>query len=219
MGKKLLYIVANPKTDIAMSKGLRIGQAYLEAFKEIQPDIEIEKLDLFRMGEDENPEIDTDLLYARVGLSFRNMKIEDLTPDQQRKYSAHIKCAEKFMAADYYVFVTPVWNLGAPHILKKYIDNLFIAGKTFKATPNNRHGLLTGHVQHIQTRGGIYSEGPLMELESGDRYLTIAMKFLGLTVQPLIYAEGTDHFPKKIEEIVNEAIEKAKVAAREMASL
>ena len=219
VAKKLLCIIANPKTDVNRSKGLQIKEAYLEAFKEVQPDIEIETLDLFRMGEDENPEIDTDLLYARAGLSFMGKKLEDLTEDQQRKYKAHVACAEKFMAADYYVFVSPIWNLGAPHIMKKYIDNLFIAGKTFSATPDNRHGLLSGHVQHLQTRGGIYSEGPLKELESSDRYLTIAMKFLGLTVHPVIYAEGLDHNPKQAPEIVAQTIEQAKIAARELAKL
>jgi len=76
---------------------------------------------------------------------------------------------------------------------------------------------LSGHVQHLQTRGGIYSEGPLKDLESGDRYLSIAMKFLGLTVHPVIYAEGLDHNPKKAPEVVAETIEQAKIAAREMA--
>ncbi len=217
MAKKLLYIIANPKTDINSSKGLRIGQAYLEAFKEVQPDIEIETLDLYRMSEDENPDIDTDLLYARAGLSFMGKKFEDLTPDQQKKYTNHIQCAEKFMAADYYVFVSPIWNFGSPHILKKYIDNLFISNKTFKATPNERHGLLSGHVQHIQTRGGIYTSGQLVDYESGDRYLELSMKFLGLTVHPLVYCEGTDHAPKQTPEIVAKAIEEAKVAARKMA--
>lgn len=219
MAKKLLYITASPKKDIRMSKGLQIGAAFLESFKEVQPDIEIEHIDLFELTELENPEIDMDLLYARAGLSFMGKKFEDLTPEQQVKYTSHMACADKFMSADYYVWVSPVWNLGAPHVMKKYLDNLFIAGKTFDPKPGSRKGLLKGESIHIQTRGGVYSEGPLKELESGDRYLTIAMKFLGLNVHPCVYAEGLDHFRDQVPAIVAEATEKAKIAAKEMAKL
>lgn len=219
MAKKLLYITATPKTDIRMSKGLQIGQAFLESFKEEQPDIEIVHIDLFKLTEQENPEIDMDLLYARAGLSFMGKTFDQLTTDQQQKYTAHISCADKFIDADYYVWVSPIWNLGAPHVMKKYIDNLFIAGKTFDPSPGNRKGLLKGECIHIQTRGGVYSEGPLKELESSDRYLTIAMKFLGLNVHPCVYAEGLDHFRDQVPTIVAEATEKAKIAAKEMAKL
>lgn len=40
---KLLYITANPK-GISKSKGLQIGEAFLEAFRQEQPDAEIKKL-------------------------------------------------------------------------------------------------------------------------------------------------------------------------------
>src|SRR3954454_18079566 len=126
--------------------------------------------------------------------------------------------ADRFIAADYYVFVTPVWNLGAPSILKKYIDNLFIVEKTFTNTPEGPKGLLTDRKAiHIQTRGGIYSSGPMMEFEMGDRYLQKVFQFLGFERMETVVAEGMDHFPKQIPEIIAKAKEQAAEAARVMA--
>jgi FMN-dependent NADH-azoreductase len=57
----------------------------------------------------------------------------------------------------------------------------------------------------------------MKELESGDRYLQIAMNFLGISMMDTVFAEGLDHFPNQINEIVSAAKEKAAYAAREMA--
>ena len=51
---------------------------------------------------------------------------------------------ETFMNADRYVFVTPMWNFSYPPVVKAYLDNVAIAGKTFKYTENGTVGLLEG---------------------------------------------------------------------------
>ena len=51
---------------------------------------------------------------------------------------------ETFMNADRYVFVTPMWNFSYPPVVKAYLDNVAIAGKTFKYTENGPVGLLEG---------------------------------------------------------------------------
>ncbi|MEH7076327.1 FMN-dependent NADH-azoreductase [Neobacillus drentensis] len=214
---KLLYITANPKNDIKLSKGMQIGEVFLEEFKKAQPDVEIERLHLYDM---EIPDIDMDLLYARAKLSFMGYSKEQLSEAELTKLEKMHQLADNFIAADYYVFVTPVWNLGAPSILKKYIDNLFIVEKTFTNTPEGPKGLLTGRKAiHIQTRGGIYSSGPMVEFEMGDRYLQKVFEFLGFERLATVVAEGMDHFPKQIPEIMAKAKEEAAEAAREMAKL
>jgi FMN-dependent NADH-azoreductase len=126
--------------------------------------------------------------------------------------------ADRFILADYYVFVTPLWNLGSPSIVKAFLDNLFIVGKTFKNTEHGAAGLLTGRKAiHIQTRGGIYSTGPMAELEFGDKFLRTALDFLGIEVMDSVIAEGMDHFPKIAADIIAKAKEQAVEAAREMA--
>ncbi|WML45930.1 NAD(P)H-dependent oxidoreductase [Neobacillus sp. PS3-40] len=213
--EKLLYITVNPKRDTKLSKGMQIGEVFLEEFKKEKPDVEVVNMHLYDM---EIPEIDMDLMYARAKLSFMGYAFEQLTEAEQTQITKMHELADRFIDADYYVFVTPLWNLGSPSILKAFLDNLFIVGKTFKNAEHGPEGLLTGRKAiHIQTRGGIYSTGPMVDFEFGDRFLRTALGFLGLEVMDSVVAEGMDHFPKMAGEIMAKAKEKAIESAREMA--
>ena len=214
---RLLYITVNPKNDVKLSKGMQIGEVFLEEFKKVKPDVEIENMHLYDM---DIPQIDMDLLYARAKLSFMGYTFEQLSEAEQMKLTKMHELADRFIAADYYVFVTPLWNLGSPAILKAFMDNLFIVNKTFENTPEGPVGLLTGRkALHIQTRGGIYTTGPMIDFEFGDSYLRKALGFLGLELMDTIVAEGMDHFPKLIPEIMENAKTKAVEAAKEMAGV
>lgn len=212
---KLLYITVNPKNDMKLSKGMQIGEVFLEEFKKHQPDVEIEHMHLYDM---DIPVIDMDLLYARAKLSFMGKTFDELSEGEQKQITNMHALADRFIDADYYVFVTPLWNLGSPAILKAFLDNLFIINKTFANTPEGPKGLLTNRKAiHIQTRGGIYSTGPMADFEFGDRFLRKALGFLGLELMDTVVAEGMDHFPKQIPEIMEKAKQDAVLAAREMA--
>jgi FMN-dependent NADH-azoreductase len=56
----------------------------------------------------------------------------------------------------------------------------------------------------------------MKELECGDRYLRIALNFLGIEVMDTIIAEALDLYPQKIPEIVEKSKEEAILAAKEM---
>ncbi|WP_210365841.1 NAD(P)H-dependent oxidoreductase [Bacillus sp. REN3] len=213
---KLLYITANPKTSAALSKGAQIGEAFLEAFTKEKPETEIVRMHLYDM---DIPEIDMDLLYARAKLSFMGKTFDQLTMVEQEKITRMHELADRFIDADYYVFVTPLWNLGAPAVLKAFMDNLFIVDKTFTNKEHGPEGLLTDRkAVHIQTRGGIYSTGPMAEYEFGDRYLRKALGFLGMEVMDSLVAEGMDHFPEQAPEIMEKAKRLAVETAKRMAS-
>jgi len=212
---KLLYITANPKKDVKMSKGAQIGEVFLEAFQKEVPEVEIERMHLYDM---DIARIDTDLLYARAKTSFMGYTVEQLSDAEREKFTAMHALADRFIAADYYVFVTPIWNLGAPGILKDFMDNMFLNNKTFITTKEGPKGLLTGRkAVHIQTRGGIYSTGPMVDFEMGDQYVKKALTFLGMDVMDTVVAEGMDHFPKEVPEIMAKAKEQAVEAAKKMA--
>jgi FMN-dependent NADH-azoreductase len=212
---KLLYITANPKKDPSRSKGAQIGEVFLETFQKERPDVEIERMHLYDMN---IARIDTDLLYARAKTSFMGYSVDQLSESEREKFTSMHALADRFISADYYVFVTPIWNLGAPGILKDFMDNMFLHGKTFVTTEEGPKGLLTGRKAiHIQTRGGIYSTGPMVDFEMGDQYIRKALTFLGIDVMDTVVAEGLDHFPKKIPEIMEIAKGDAVKAAKDMA--
>lgn len=204
--EKLLYISANPK-GVEKSKGLQIGEAFLQSFISENPGIEINKIDLFQY---DIAHMDADLVFARGKLAGYGYTLDQLSELEREKIIKMRAIADEFSSYDYYVFVSPVWNLNMPAVLKAYIDNLFVAGKTFAHTANGPKGVLTGkRAIHIQTRGGHYAGTPMQELESGDRYLKIALNFLGIEVLESVVAEGLDINPRNTPEIVNAAKEKA----------
>lgn len=210
---KLLYITANPK-GLGKSKGLQIGESFLETIKQECPDMEIKKVDLFSL---DMAHMDADLVSARGKLAGYGYTLEELTDKEREKILKMHALADEFIIYDFYVFVSPIWNLSSPAVLKAFLDNLFISGKTFVHTANGPKGILSGkRAIHINTRGGQYTGTPLQQLESGDRYLRIALNFLGIDVMDTIVAEALDLYPQKAPEIVAKAKEAAISAAREM---
>ncbi len=57
----------------------------------------------------------------------------------------------------------------------------------------------------------------MVDFEFGDRFLRKALGFLGFELMDTVFAEGMDHFPKQIPEIMAKAKEQAIEAAKEMA--
>jgi len=68
---------------------------------------------------------------------------------------------------------------------------------------------------YFYTYIGIYSEGPAKELEFGDRYLRAILAFVGITDVQTIAVEGMNAFPNEAESIKQQAIERAKEAAKQ----
>jgi FMN-dependent NADH-azoreductase len=212
--EKLLYITANPK-GLAKSKGLQIGEAFVTSFREENPEIEIKRLDLFQS---DFAQMDADLVFARGKLAGYGYTLDQLSEAEREKIQKMHAVADEFIRYDYFVFVSPMWNLNSPAVLKAYLDNLFVSGKTFIHTPTGPKGLLSGkRAIHIQTRGGAYTRTPMQDLESGDRYLRIALNFLGIELMDTIVAEGFDLYPKRVPELVAVAKGKAILAAKQLA--
>jgi FMN-dependent NADH-azoreductase len=211
---KVLYITANPKTE-EDSYSLSVGKAFLEAYRKESPDDEIITLDVYHTR---IPYIDAHV-FSGWGKLQQGSAFEHLSEEEKEKVAALNTLVDQFVAADKYVFVTPMWNFSIPPLMKAYIDAICVAGKTFKYTAEGPIGLLPEKkAVHIQARGGIYSEGPMKEIELGDRYIHLIMGFFGITDVTSIIVEGMGQMPDKTEEIKAKAIARAKEVAREFAS-
>lgn len=206
----LLYITANPKSD-ADSYSLTVGRAFLDAYRQQQTGEQITELNLYQM---ENlPNIDADVFSGWEKLE-RGTAFDQLTVEESKKVSRINELADQFVAADRYVFVTPLWNLSVPPKMKTYIDTICIPGKTFKYTESGPVGLLKNKkAVHIQARGGVYLEGPARDFEMGDRYIRTILTFLGVTDIQSIIAEGMAQIPEQAEAIKAKAVAQAKQAA------
>lgn len=206
---KVLYITANPKSK-EESFSLTVGDAFINSFIKTHSNYEIINLDLYNM---EVPFIDEDV-FSAWGKFGQGKSFEELTTVEQKKISAMNSILEQFMSADKYVFVTPLWNFTVPPKMKAYLDNICIAGKTFKYTETGSVGLLTDKKAiHIQARGGVYAEGPAADLEMGDKYMNAILNFIGISDRQSIIVEGMAAAPDKAEEIKANAISKAQKVA------
>ncbi|WP_070120394.1 FMN-dependent NADH-azoreductase [Bacillus marinisedimentorum] len=205
----LLYITANPK-ETESSFGLSTGKAFLQTYENMNPEGKVIHLDVYR---DDIPLIDEEVLGAWESLS-KGKSFEELSAGQQNKLSRMEELVNQFIEADSYVFVTPMWNLGFPPMFKAYLDNIMIAGKTFKYTEEGPVGLMKNKkALHIQASGGVYSEGPAQSLDFASGHLQAALNFIGVEDAETIHVEGMAADPGKAEEILKESVQNAEDAA------
>ena len=92
------------------------------------------------------------------------------------------------------VIAYPMYNFAIPALLKDWLDNLVVAGETFRFGENGApQGLMGAHkVLLLQASGSVYSEGPMAQMDFASSYLkTLLGGFLGFAYVDTVYAEGT----------------------------
>jgi FMN-dependent NADH-azoreductase len=207
---KVLYITAHPH-DETQSYSMAVGKAFIDTYKQANQNDEVINIDLYK----ENiPQIDADV-FSGWGKLRSGQGFDELSADEKAKVGRLSELCEQFIAADKYVFVTPMWNFSFPPVMKAYLDSVAIAGKSFKYTEQGPVGLLTDKkALHIQARGGVYSEGPAAGVEMGHRYINVLMGFFGVPSFEGIFVEGHAAMPDKAQEIKENAIARAKEVAK-----
>lgn len=206
----VLFITAHPH-DEAKSFSMAAGKAFIETYREIHPSDEFIHVDLYK---EYIPHIDADIFSGWGKLQAGN-SFDQLSNEEQQKIRRLTQLVDQFVAADKYIFVTPMWNFSFPPIVKAYIDALCVVGKTFRYTEQGPVGLLTDKkALHIQARGGIYSEGPAAPMEMGHRYLATIMNFFGVPSFDGLFIEGHNQFPDRAQKIREKSIAQARELAK-----
>ncbi|MBC1483318.1 FMN-dependent NADH-azoreductase [Listeria immobilis] len=207
---KVLFIKASPLPN-EVSRSSQVAETFIEEYKAKNPSDTIEELVLYNT---EVPLLDLELMTAgrelQAGKAFT-----DLAPEVQNRLNTYNALTEQFLAADKYIFVFPLWNLGIPPLLKAYVDTFVVAGKSFRYTEHGPEPLLKNKKAIlIHGSGGVYSAGQANSYTHGEPYLNTILQFIGIEVAPTIFVEGIDHNPSKEAEIVAAA----KSVARESAA-
>jgi FMN-dependent NADH-azoreductase len=93
-------------------------------------------------------------------------------------------------AADTIVIGAPMYNFGIASTLKAWFDYVLRAGITFRYTESGPEGLLEGkHAIVVESRGGLYSEGPAQAMDSQEPHLRTLLGFMGITDATFVRAE------------------------------
>jgi len=182
---RLLYIQASPREELSYSRA--VANAFVEAYKERNPEDEVTTLDIFRME-----------LLAFDGLALRAkytiLHGQQHSSEELAAWKAVEKVIEQFKSADKYVIAVPMWNFGIPYRLKQYIDIIVQPGYTFSFTPEEGYkGLVTGKpVLVVYARGGEYAEGSdFAAYDLQKRYMETVLGFVGFTDIRSIVVEPT----------------------------
>jgi FMN-dependent NADH-azoreductase len=205
---KLLYIEASPRKS--RSKSIEVAQVFLSELQKRQPSLQTDKLDLWAT---ELPPFNGHTLESKYAI----INGQAFTPEQATAWRAVEAVADRFKAADWYLFSLPMWNFGLPYVLKHYIDLLVQPGLTFTFKPDEGYkGLVTGNkAAMVFARGGAYSPGTgAEEYDLQSKALSGILGFIGITDQTSIFVEPTIGAPADVDAIVAKAKETATAAAK-----
>ena len=111
--KKLLHIIATPRTD--ESRTLKVSKVFLENFVKKYPACKVEEINV---ATEKLPELTVKRLDGKYAL----LGGKDLTAELRKAWEEILKYIKQFLSADAYLISTPMWNFGIPYKLKHYID-------------------------------------------------------------------------------------------------
>lgn len=112
------------------------------------------------------------------------------TPEQAAALALSDALVAELKAADTLVIGVPMYNFGIPSTLKVWFDQVLRAGIAFSYSEGGPKGLLTGkRAIVIETRGGLYSEGPAKVMDSQEPHLRGMLGFAGITDVTFVRAE------------------------------
>ena len=148
---RLLYIKASPRAERSIS--IKLADAYLAAYKEKQPDLQVDEIELWNAN---LPEFDGDSAAAKVSFFGE----PEMNSKQRTVYEELVNIFNRFNEADEYLFAVPMWNFGVPYKLKQYIDLLTMPGTLFGFEPAKGYiGLLKGKRATAVYTAAIYMPG------------------------------------------------------------
>lgn len=148
---KLLYMIASPRGED--SESTAAANAFLDAYRERHPDLEVDTLDLW---EEQLP------VYGRTATRAKMTVFGGKTPsgEESDAWADVQRVFARFDAADQYLFAVPMWNASVPWVLKHFIDTITQPGMVFGFDPATGYSpLLTGKKAAVIYTSGVYAEG------------------------------------------------------------
>jgi len=109
----------------------------------------------------------------------------------------------ELQAADTVIIGSPMYNFGIASTLKAWFDYVLRAGITFRYTESGPVGLLQNkRAIVIESRGGLYSEGPAQVMDSQEPHLRTLLGFMGINDVTFVRAEKLAFGPEVREQAV-----------------
>jgi len=108
--------------------------------------------------------------------------------------------------ADVIVIGAPMYNFGIASTLKAWFDHILRAGITFRYSAEGSEGLVKGKkAVVIESRAGLYSEGPASAMDHQEPHLRTLLGFMGVTDVTFVRAERLAFGPDAASAAIAEA--------------
>ena len=147
---KLLFIKASPRGGA--SRSVAVARAYLDGLGTTTPDLQVDTIDLW---EEDLPPFDGNRANAKMAIIAGQAQ----TDTQNTAWDRITEIAQRFIAADHYLFAVPMWNGGIPYRLKQYIDIIHQPGLRFGLDPEKGYfGLLKGKKATVAYTSGAFAQ-------------------------------------------------------------
>jgi len=212
---KVLYIEASPRGEQSYSS--QVATAFLDAYREENPDHEIEHMPLFEM---ELP------AFAAEGATQKMDNIMKVFTGQpgvgaEGEWAGVLREIERLKSADKVLLSSPMWNFSIPYRLKHWIDLVVQVGASVMVNEKGEYvGQITGRpLQMVLASGSPYdmrfpqeSDGPKTDFQR--IYLDHIFRFLGFTDIRLIKVQPTGMPGPDLDNVMATCKAEAKDAAK-----
>jgi FMN-dependent NADH-azoreductase len=182
--KSMLVINSSAAREGSVSREL--VEFAVDRLRQTTPQVQVVRRDL---GANPVPHLSVDTLNGVRG-----------TPATEAERTARALSEEliaELRAADTIVIGAPMYNFGVTTSLRAWFDYILRAGETFSYSAEGPRGLLGNkRVIVIESRGGLYSEGPARVIDFQEPYLRHLLGFIGIQDVTFVHAEKTGFGPE-----------------------
>ncbi len=204
--KKLLYIIANSKTE-EQSSSRTVSRGLVNAIMEKVPDVQLEELNLY---ENHIPQLKGCYFESRSAIVSSEARSK-LSAEEQKEVARVEQLCDQFKAADIYVLAAPMWSLSFPAPVKEYLDCIIQAGKTIVFENNRPHGLMDDKKRvfiYVQSSGASIPWILKPALSKGLNYVHEIIKFIGINTFDELLVDGTGTTEDERQDAIKAAKEK-----------
>ena len=204
--KKLLYIIANSKTE-EQSSSRTVSRRLVNAILQKVPDVELEELNLY---EEHIPQLKGCYFESRSAIVSSQARMK-LTAEEQQEVAKIEHLCDQFKASTIYVLAAPMWSLSFPAPVKEYLDCIIQSGKTISFENNKPYGLMDDKHRifiYVQSSGGNIPWILKPALSKGLNYVHEIIKFIGISTFDELLVDGTGTTEEERQSAIKAATDK-----------
>lgn len=178
--KKILNIVSSPRGGISYS--IQLADAIIAKVQAVYPGSTVKTVDLVKKHWPHLEEVHISSFFTPA----------DKHTDRDKEAIRHSDEAIRDIGeADILVIGAPMYNFSIPSTLKAWIDHIVRKGITFSYSEKGPEGLMKGKKVYVAlSTGGIYSAGPMKQMDFVEPYLRFILSFIGLSDITFVRVEG-----------------------------